>query len=162
MRILLEAIYSFRTNEVLYIWRLLFLRMVGTEPQLFKDWGPYMKIRQTMIASAVFNSNGWMDWQPGHAKLFSVFIWLLKTKRTSKFKYSKSLMKLGYRRTQNYKLLNEIIEQEIIEKHGKGYYSIPADNIELISKTCDIIKEIDKLQKTEEKNDMEAGWQNTV
>lgn len=117
------------------------------EPRIFQNWSEYTKQRQIMIAAALFRANDWDDWEEGHAKLFSIFLWLYEGKKQIRFKYSKTLKKSGYSRTHNYRLLNMIVKQDMLAKEGNGNYRIPEENTRLINKAMVIIKNLDNLKE---------------
>jgi len=117
------------------------------EPRIYQNWSEYTKQRQIMIAAALFKANDWDDWEEGHAKLFSIFLWLYEDKKQIRFKYSKTLKKSGYSRTHNYRLLNMIVKQDMLAKEGNGNYRITKQHKELIDNAMVIIKNLDNLKE---------------
>ena len=89
--------------------------MTGTEPRLFQNWSAYMRQRQVMASAVIFKNHDWYEWEIGHAKIYGILLWHYETKKHTKFKYSKTLKKQGYRRTHNYRLLKKIVEN--VEEH---------------------------------------------
>jgi hypothetical protein len=137
----------FRRMErfIIYVKIYIFVYMVEGQPKLFENWDPYMKARQVMASAAIFKNHGWYQWQSGHAKLFGVLLWDYETKRKRKFKYSKTLRKQGYCRTHNYRLLKDIIRNNLLEKEGKGHYSFTLPELEVIRRVVARIREIDTI-----------------
>jgi hypothetical protein len=117
--------------------------MVEREPKLFKNWEPYMKARQVMASAILFRSHGWGDWKIGHAKLFGILLWDFETKKRWKFKYSTTLKMAGYQRTHNYRLLNKLVEKNLLQKEGDGYYSFAPEELDLMKRVVLVIKELD-------------------
>jgi hypothetical protein len=124
--------------------------MVEREPKLFKNWDPYMRSRQVMVSATIFKNRGWSQWQTGHAKLLGVILWDYETKNHRKFKYNHTLKKKGYRRTHNYRLLKDIIKNNILQKEGNGYYSFNVPEV-VIKKILKVVKELDKVSNNEAK-----------
>lgn len=123
--------------------------MTEREPELFKNWCSYMKLRQVMASAVVFRDQGWMDWEMGHAKLFGIVLWNYETKKIRKFKYCKTLKKQGYRKTHNYRLLKELVENKFLRKEGNGYYSLACQNVESMKKVLSLVKELDSIGNRE-------------
>lgn len=119
--------------------------MVGSEPKLFKNWDSYMRLRQAMASAVIFKSHGWFQWQTGHAKLFGVLLWDYETRGRGKFKYSKTLKKQGYQRTHNYRLLREILENDLLQKEGNGYYSFTVPEIAMIRQVIAVMTQLDMI-----------------
>lgn len=119
--------------------------MTEREPELFKDWCSYMKLRQVMASAVLFKDKGWMDWEMGHAKLFGILLWNYEIKNVKRFKYCKTLKKQGYRRTHNYRLLKGLVENGFLRKDGKGYYSLACENGESITRVLSLVKELDSI-----------------
>ena len=117
--------------------------MVDREPKLFKNGNPYMKARQVMASAIIFRSHGWADWKIGHAKLFGILLWDFETKKRRKFKYSTTLRRGGYRRTHNYRLLEKLVKNGLLEKEGNGYYSFASKDLNLIKRLVVVMKEMD-------------------
>ena len=136
--------------------------MIEKEPKLFKKWDPYMKIRQAAASAAMFRSHGWSEFQPGHAKLFGVLLWDYETKGNKRFKYSKTLKKQGYQRTHNYRLLKEIIENNLLEKEGNGYYSFTPSDITIIKNVLMTVRKLDTMGQGEILARMEQKSESTV
>ena len=120
--------------------------MVEREPKLFRNWEPYMKARQVMASAILFRSHGWADWKIGHAKLFGILLWDFETKKRWKFKYSDTLRKGGYHRTHNYRLLQKLMENDLLKKEGKGYYSLGFRDLTMIKKLLAILKTMDEFE----------------
>lgn len=119
--------------------------MVAGEPKLFRNWDPYMRTRQVVASAVIFKNHGWFQWQMGHAKLFGVLLWDYETRRKGKFKYSKILKKQGYQRTHNYRLLREILENNLLQKEGNGYYSFTVPELEMIRQVIGVMRELDMI-----------------
>ena len=99
-----------------------------------------------MMASAIiFRKSGWNGWSYGHEKLVGVILWNFEAQKEKGFKYSRLLKKHACGRTQNYKLLREIVERKILESHGHGYYKFPEKYQKLIDQIFKSIKDFDKL-----------------
>ena len=123
--------------------------MVEGEPKLFRKWDPYMKVRQVTASAVIFRNHAWFRWQQGHAKLFGVLLWDYETKGNKRFKYNKTLKRYGYQRTHNYRLLKEIIDNNLLVKEGNGYYSFTEPELEVIRRVVARIKELDKIASKE-------------
>jgi hypothetical protein len=121
--------------------------MVEKEPRLFKNWNNYMKFRQIMASAVIFKNHGWAQWQIGHAKLFGILLWNYETKKTTKFKYSDVLKKQGYRRTHNYRLLKAIVENDLLQRDGNGYYIFTAQELRMVKRVLIIVKKLDIIGK---------------
>ncbi len=119
--------------------------MVEGEPKLFRNWDPYMKMRQEAAAAIIFKSHGWSQWQTGHARLFGVLLWDYEIRRKRRFKYSKVLKKQGYQRSHNYRLLRQIIENNLLQKEGKGYYAFTVRQSATIREVIAVMREMDKI-----------------
>jgi hypothetical protein len=133
-------------NYLLYISQhIFFLEMVEGEPKLFKNWDPYMKMRQVAASAVIFKHHGWLRWQMGHARLFGVLLWNYESRQSRRFKYSKILKKQGYKRTHNYRLLKDILENKILQKEGNGYYSFTAQESTTIRQVITVMKELDMI-----------------
>ena len=117
--------------------------MVEREPEIFKNWDPYMKVRQIMGSAVIFKNHGWTDWQGGHAKLFGILLRDFETKKRWKFKYNTDLKKRGYRRTHNYRLLHKLIKNNLLQKEGNGYYSFNLNQLKLIKGVVLALREMD-------------------
>ena len=136
--------------------------MVEKEPKLFRKWEPYTKVRQVRASAVIFKNHGWFQWQQGHAKLFGVLLWYYETKGNKRFKYSKTLKRHGYERTHNYRLLKEIIQNNLLVKEGNGYYSFTIPELEVIIRVVSRIKELDKIGSREILARMGEKSQSTV
>ena len=119
--------------------------MIEREPELFKNWCSYMKLRQVMASAALFRDQGWTDWHMGHAKLFGIVLWNYETKKIKKFRYCHTLKRQGYGRTHNYRLLKELVENNFLTKEGNGYYSLVCENLESLEKVLLVIRELDMI-----------------
>ena len=119
--------------------------MVEGEPKLFKNWDPYMKTRQVAASAVIFKNHGWFRWQMGHARLFGVLLWDYEIRRSRRFKYSRILKKQGYQRTHNYRLLQEILENNLLQKEGNGYYSFTVPELEMIRQVIGVMRELDMI-----------------
>ena len=117
--------------------------MGGIEPNLFRNWDPYMRVRQVMASAVIFKNHGWAQWQVGHAKLFGILLWDFETRKRLKFKYSSSLKRYGYMRTHNYRLLNTLVENNLLQREGNGYYSFSLEELDLIKRVVMLIRELD-------------------
>ena len=120
--------------------------MVEREPKLFRNWEPYMKARQVMASAILFGSHGWGDWKIGHAKLVGILLWDFETKKRWKFKYSTTLKMAGYQRTHNYRLLNKLVEKNLLQKEGDGYYSFGSKDLDLIKRLMVVMREMDTFR----------------
>ena len=132
--------------------------MTKGQPKLFKNWREYTKQRQIMASAMVFKKHGWHEWQAGHARLYGILLWFYETEKQADFKYCKTLKKHGYGRTHNYRIIKRLIEENLLEKKGEGYYSLPSPMLGVIDKVLLMIK---KLDLEEEKED-EEKFQNTA
>ena len=121
--------------------------MTDKEPRLFKNWNNYMKLRQIMASAVIFNNHGWSGWQIGHAKLFGILLWEYETRKNTKFKYSSTLKKQGYRRTHNYRLLKAILENNLLQRDGDGYYTFTVWELKMIKRVMMVLKEMDMIGK---------------
>lgn len=119
--------------------------MVEGEPKLFKNWDPYMKMRQEAASAVIFKSHGWSRWQKGHARLFGVLLWDYESRKSRRFKYSRVLKKQGYQRTHNYRLLRQIIENNLLLKEGNGYYAFTVRQSATIRQVIAVMREMDKI-----------------
>lgn len=119
--------------------------MTEREPKLFKNWSGYMRQRQVMASAVIFKNHGWYKWQVGHAKLYGILLWHYEMKKQTRFKYSKTLKMQGYRRTHNYRLLKAILEKELLQKEGSGYYSFAVSEVKVIEKVLSLIKGLDMI-----------------
>lgn len=135
--------------------------MVEGEPNLFRNWEPYMKVRQVAASGAIFINHGWFNWQMGHARLFGVLLWDYERNGKRKFKYNKTLKKHGYRRTHNYRLLSTMIENKVLKKDGNGYYSFTSDTA-LLKKVLTAVRELDTIGKREISDGAEQTSQDTA
>ena len=121
------------------------------EPMLFKKWkNGYASQRQVMASAVIFKNQGWNKWQIGHAKLYGILLWHYEKEKQTTFKYSKTLKIQGYRRTHNYRLLRTILEEELLQKEGNGYYSFAPSKIKIIEKVLMIFKELDMIGNKKE------------
>jgi hypothetical protein len=136
--------------------------MVESEPKLFRNWDPYMKIRQVVVSAVIFKNHGWSQWQSGHAKLFGILLWDYETKRRRTFKYNKTLKKQGYHRTHNYRLLREIIENKLLKKEGNGYYSFAVSDVITIKRVLMAVRELDIIGQGETLAGAEQKSETTV
>jgi hypothetical protein len=136
--------------------------MVEREPILFKNWDPYMRLRQVMASAVIFRNSGWFRWQTGHAKIFGVLLWDYETTGKKIFKYSKTLKKQGYRRTHNYRLLRSIVEQSLLQKEGNGYYTFTVPELEIIKRVISAMRELDIISRKEILARVEQKSENTV
>ena len=59
----------------------------------------------------------------GHARLFGVLLWDYETHETGDSNTAKFSRNKAISRTHNYRLLKEIIENNLLIKEGNGYYS---------------------------------------
>jgi hypothetical protein len=121
--------------------------MVEREPKLFRNWNNYMKLRQIMASALIFNNHGWFHWEIGHAKLFGILLWEYETKKKKKFKYSITFKKLGYRRTHNYRLLKGVIENNLLQRDGDGFYSFTLRELMMLKKIMMVLKGMDMISK---------------
>ena len=119
--------------------------MKETDPQLYRNWSLYMRLRQAMLSAVTFNSVGWNDWDIGHAKLIGIILWHLENSDQVRFKYSRVFKKQGYRRTHNYRLLKGIIDAGILTAEGRGHYSVPKESIKIAYKAIEGIERLDKI-----------------
>lgn len=119
--------------------------MAGRKPQLFEDLDVYGRIRLMRASTLVFKNHGRHEYQVGHAKLFGVLLWYYERKKQTRLKYSKVLKKLGYQRSHNYRLLKSMVEKNLLQKEGNGYYSFAPSEIRLIKRVLYSIKEQDML-----------------
>ena len=120
--------------------------MTEREPILFKKWKDgYASQRQVMASIVIFKNYGWYKWQVGHAKLYGILLWHYEKKKQTTFKYSKTLKMQGYRRTHNYRLLREIVDNKLLKKEGNGYYSFAPSKIKVIGKVLSLIKALDMI-----------------
>jgi hypothetical protein len=124
--------------------------MTEREPQLFKNWSGYMRQRQAMASAVIFKNHGWYKWEVGHAKLYGILLWHYEMKKQTRFKYSKTLKMQGYRRTHNYRLLKAILEKELLQKEGSGYYSFAVSEVKVIEKVLSLIKGLDMIGNKKE------------
>lgn len=120
------------------------------QPKLFKKCDEYTRQRQVMASAVIFKNHGWYKWQVGHAKLYGILLWYYEMKKQTTFKYSKTLKTQGYGRTHNYRLLRTIVEKELLQKEGNGYYSFTASKIRVIEKVLPLIKELDMIGNKKE------------
>ena len=120
--------------------------MVEREPKLFRNWEPYMKARQVMASAILFRSHGWGDWKIGHAKLIGILLWNFETKKRWKFKYSTTLRTGGYRRTHNYRLLDKLVKNGLLQKEGNGYYSFAFRDLDSIKRLMVVMREMDAFR----------------
>jgi len=123
--------------------------MVEREPELFKKWDPYIKIRQIMGSAVFFENHGWKEWKIGHAKLFGIFLRDFETKKKFKFKYSVDLKKRGYRRTHNYRLLHELVRKYVLKKEGNGYYSLDLKEFDILKRVVLGLRGMDAIGNKE-------------
>lgn len=121
-------------------------RMVEREPGLFKTLDPYTRQRQVMASAVIFKMHGWREWQIGHAKLYGILLWHYENRKQISFKYNNVLHKAGYRRTHNYRLLKVIIEKEMLQRQGNGYYRFKNSDTRLINKVLSLIKALDTVE----------------
>ena len=120
--------------------------MTAKDPKLFKDWSSYMRTRQVMLSAVIFKHHGWYGWDTGHVKLFGILLWYFETKNQRSFKYSKTLKKIGYRRTHNYRLLKRMIQTKVLCKECNGVYSFAASDVTIIQKALSLMKQLDRLE----------------
>ncbi len=135
--------------------------MVEKEPELFRNFEPYMKARQVAASGAIFINHGWFNWQMGHARLFGVLLWDYERNGKRKFKYNKTLKKHGYRRTHNYRLLSAMVENKVLKKHGNGYYSFISDTV-LLKKVMTAVRELDTIGKIKTPDEAEPKSEDTA
>ena len=102
----------------------LMLTMSLKEPAIFQTWKPFLRIRQMMLAAAFFKRIGWYDFSYGHAKMFGIILWHYEGTKDPSFKYSAFIRKNAYGKTQNYALLKNLIEKDIIQRKRNGSYQI--------------------------------------
>ncbi|UCG07347.1 MAG: hypothetical protein JSV83_01450, partial [Desulfobacterales bacterium] len=92
-------------------------RMTADEPSIFESFGSYMRARLMIASAIVFRRSEWDEWTYGHEKLMGVILWYCKAEKQYEFKYSRLLKRYAYGRTQNYKLLKEIVDKNILERN---------------------------------------------
>lgn len=126
--------------------------MAEREPRIFKNWDPYVRQRQAMASAVIFKNHGWYEWEEGHANLYGILLWHYETKKQTRFKYSKVLERLGYRRTHNYRLLKAIVEKELLQREGNGHYSLALSEIQMMEKVLSLIKKLDIIGNDTEVN----------
>ncbi len=85
-----------------------------------------------MIAGAIFRRLGWDDFSYGHAKIFGIILWHYEATKKYVFKYSRLLRRHGYGKTQNYKLIKDLIDRKIIRRRLFGEYEIRQENSRII------------------------------
>jgi hypothetical protein len=124
--------------------------MTADEPSIFENLNQYMKTRLMMVSAVVFRRSSWDEWTYGHEKLLGVILWHYEAKKENRFKYSKVLKRYAYGRTQNYKLLKGILDQNILVKQGNGYYTFPEEYKSLIDKALEVLKTVDRLGNPKE------------
>ena len=117
------------------------------EPQIFRSWSGYLKNRQAMSSSVVFNIRNWQSWTPAHANLFGIILWNYQTTNSLKFKYSKLMKRNGYSRTHNYRLMKALLDKSLILRDGNGYYTINPDYADLINKISQVMKQLDSVSR---------------
>jgi len=120
--------------------------MTADEPSIFQNLSPYAKTRLMMASAVVFRISDWKEWTHGHEKLLGVVLWHYETKKESRFKYSKLLKRYAYGRTQNYKLLREIVGRKILRKEGNGYYKFSEKYQGILENIFEVMKTADKLK----------------
>ena len=116
---------------------------MDNEPQIFRNWSGYLKNRQAMSSSVVFNRINWQNWTTAHANLFGIILWHYQTTNSLKFKYSKLMKKNGYSRTHNYRLMKALLDKSFILREGNGHYTINPDYSVLIDKMSQVMKQLD-------------------
>jgi hypothetical protein len=136
--------------------------MVEGEPKLFENWDSYMKLRQVMVSAVIFKTHGWFRWQMGHAKLFGILLWDYETKSMRKFKYSNTLKKQGYNRTHNYRLLKGIVDNNLLQKDGRGHYSFTVPEMMMIKNVVSVMRELDMIGSQEILSRVRQKSENTV
>jgi hypothetical protein len=119
--------------------------MVDRDPILFREWNAYMKHRQIMVSSIVLKSFGWADWNTSHAKLLGVLLWEYEGSKANEFRYNKLLRRHGYRRTHNYKLLNDLLKSSVLRRSGRGTYFLDAKSLEVAERAIAFMKQADHI-----------------
>lgn len=119
--------------------------MGSNDPMLFRGWNAYMRLRQTMASSIVLNSSGWDTWNVSHAKVLAVFLWEYEGNKVNEFRYNKVLRKHAYRRTHNYKLLNDLLKSSVLLKAGRGTYSLNDKSLKIAEKATAFMKQADHI-----------------
>lgn len=123
--------------------------MTADEPSIFENLNSYMRARLMIASAIIFRKSNWQNWTYGHEKLLGVVLWHYETKKERRFKYSKLLKRYAYGRTQNYKLLREILGRKILVSQGNGCYEFSPKYHDLIDKIFSELGEIDRIGKPE-------------
>jgi hypothetical protein len=133
--------------------------MTADDPSIFQNLGSYMRARLMIAAAIIFRKSNWDEWTYGHEKLMGVILWYCEAEKQFQFKYSRLLKRYAYGRTQNYKLLKEIVDRNILIRQPNGYYVFPAAYRELINRIFEELKTVDRIG-IQEKEESES--ENTV
>jgi hypothetical protein len=133
--------------------------MTADDPSVFENIGAYMRARLMIASAIIFRKSGWNEWTYGHEKLMGVILWYCEAEKQCNFKYSKVLKRYAYGRTQNYKLLKEIVDRNILIRQPNGYYIFPRSYRELIEQIFEELKNLDRIG-IQEKGESES--ENTV
>jgi len=102
-----------------------------------------MRARLMIAAAIIFRKSNWDEWTYGHEKLMGVILWYCEAEKQYRFKYSRLLKRHAYGRTQNYKLLREIVDRNILTRQSNGYYEFPEKYRDLIDSIFEELKTLD-------------------
>ena len=119
--------------------------MTADDPSLFEQFEPYMRARLMIAAAIIFRKSNWDKWTYGHEKLMGVILWYCEAEKKYQFKYSRLLKRYAYGRTQNYKLLSEIVDRNILTRQPNGYYEFSEKYRELIESIFEELKNLDRI-----------------
>ena len=129
--------------------------MTADDPSIFQNLGSYMRARLMIAAAIIFRKSDWDQWTYGHEKLMGVILWYCEDEKQYQFKYSRLLKRYAYGRTQNYKLLRDIVDRNILIRQPNGYYIFPRSYRKLIDAIFDELKNLDRIE-VKEKGESES------
>ena len=124
-------------------------KMTADDPAVFEQFEPYMRSRLMIAAAIIFRTSKWQKWTYGHEKLMGVILWHCEEKKQYTFKYSRLLKRYAYGRTQNYKLLRDIVDRNILIRQPNGHYIFPKTYQELIDRIFWELKNLDRIGEPE-------------
>jgi hypothetical protein len=119
--------------------------MAHGDPLAFCGWTNYMRHRQVMLAAIALTRSGWEEWEQGHAQLLAVFLWEYEGRRLNSFRYAEFLKKNAYRRSHNYRLLQDLLGSGILRKEGRGVYRLSDEILVVVDRAILVLREADGL-----------------
>ena len=123
--------------------------MVEGEPKLFRNWDPYMKIRQVVASAVIFKNHGWFRWQMGHANCSACFYGIMKPDETGDSNTAKPSRNKAISRTHNYRLLQGNHREQRAEKGGEWLLQLRSLGHENNKEGPDCGQELDMIGQKE-------------